>query len=144
MGKTRRLLAWAAALSFLASVAHGLMTEVHFAEWWGYGAFFAFATAAQALYGAVIVGTPMMHGESIDERWPRAARRWFYLAGIAGNLALVAMYLVSRTVGIPFFGPEAGEVEPWSLVGNATKVLELALVAILALLAREAWPLRVR
>lgn len=79
----------------------------------------------------------MMHGEPITRRWSAAARRGFYAAGIAGNVALLAMYLVSRTVGIPFFGPDAGEVEAWSAAGILTKLVELAIVALLvALLSR--------
>ena len=121
-----------------AALVHGLLPGEHFAEWWGYGAVFAFATVGQALYGFAILGTQMMHGEPITARWSARTRRAFYLAGIAGNLLLVAMYLVSRTIGIPFFGPEAGEVEAWSALGVATKALELTLVAILAVLLARA------
>lgn len=51
---------------------------------------------------------------------------------MAGNLAVVALYAVTRTVGIPLFGPQAGEVEAVGAVDLATLGAELALVACLA------------
>lgn len=131
-----RLLAWAAGLSIAAALVHGLLTEEHFAEWWAYGAFFAFATTAQAIYGVTVVGTRMMHGETIAQRWPRRARRAFYLSGIAGNLFLVVFYVFTRTIAIPL-GPAAGETEAWSALGVVTKIVELGLVGVLVALYRR-------
>ncbi len=86
----------AAALSLVAALIHLWVMPEHFAEWWGYGAFFLVAAAAQALYVPLLL------------RWPKRA---VLLAGIAGNLTIVVLYLLTRTVGIPLFGPEAGEIE---------------------------------
>ncbi len=47
---------------------------------------------------------------------------------------LVALYVVTRTSGIPLFGPEAGQTEAWGPIGLLTKALELAVVATLAAL----------
>ena len=69
------------------------MTPEHFEEWWGYGAFFVVAAAAQILYVPIVL------------LWPTQI---VLLGGIAGNLAIVMLYLLTRTVGIPLFGPEAG------------------------------------
>ena len=41
-------------------------------------------------------------------RWPN---RTVLLLGVADNSAIVLLYLFTRVVGIPLFGPEAGEVE---------------------------------
>src|SRR5215216_7342782 len=86
----------AAALSLLAGLIHLWVAPEHFEEWWGYGAFFLVAAAAQLLYAPLAL------------RWPS---RTLLIVGIAGNLAIVALYLLTRTVGIPPLGPEAGKVE---------------------------------
>src|SRR5829696_1558772 len=91
-GRERTLYA-AAALSFLAGLLHLWVTPDHFEEWWGYGAFFVVAAAAQILYVPIVL------------LWPTQI---VLLGGIAGNLAIVMLYLLTRTVGIPLFGPEAG------------------------------------
>ena len=93
-GRERTLYA-AAALSLLAGLIHLWVTPEHFEEWWGYGVFFLVAAAAQILYVPIVLLLPT---------------RIILLGGIAGNLAIVVLYLLTRTVGIPLFGPEAGEV----------------------------------
>jgi len=92
MGRERTLYA-AAALSLLAALVHLWVAPEHFEEWWGYGVFFVVAAAAQILYVPIVVLLPT---------------RIVLLLGIAGNLAIVVLYLLTRTVGIPLFGPEAG------------------------------------
>ena len=48
------------------------------------------------------------------------------------------MYLLTRTAGIPFFGPHAGEVEGVGVADLSATVVELALVGVLgALLLRN-------
>jgi hypothetical protein len=88
-----RVLYAAAALSLLAALIHLWVTPEHFEEWWGYGAFFLAAALAQVLYAPLVLV------------WPT---RIALLGGIAGNLAIVALYLLTRTVGIPLFGPGPG------------------------------------
>ena len=85
-----RVLYAAAALSLLAALIHLWVTPEHFEEWWGYGAFFLVTALAQALYAPLVVV------------WPT---RIVLLLGIGGNLAIVVLYLLTRTVGIPLFGP---------------------------------------
>ena len=67
----------------------------------------------------------------------RLYARRFYTAGVGGNVVLVVMYVVTRTIGVPWFGPAAGEIEPWSPLGVITKVFELALIGLLVWLARH-------
>lgn len=133
MRETQKLLFWAGCLSIAASVVHGALVSSHADEWWLYGTFFMLASAAQGLYGFAILGSHIVNGSPISERWPLRARRSFYLAGILGNATLVGMYALSRTVGVPL-GPEAGEVEEWDVLGVITKLMELAVIATLVLL----------
>jgi len=85
-----------AALSLIAGLIHVWVTPEHFEEWWGYGTFFLVAAAAQVVYVPLLL------------RWPT---RMVLILGIAGNSAIVLLYLLTRVVGIPLFGPEAGDVE---------------------------------
>ena len=128
-GRERTLYA-AATLSLLAALIHLWVTPEHFQEWWGYGAFFLVAGAAQILYVLIVL------------LWPT---RIVLLGGIAGNLAIVVLYLLTRAVGTPFFGPEAGEVEGFGFVGVCATVSELGIaVALSAALLRNATPERRR
>ena len=120
----------AAALSLLAGLIHLWVTPEHFEEWRGYGAFFLVAAAAQILYVPIVL------------LWPT---RIILLGGIMGNLAIVGLYLLTRTVGIPFFGPEAGEVEGFGFVDVCATASEVGIaVALGAALLRNATPERRR
>jgi hypothetical protein len=120
----------AAALSLVAALIHLWVAPEHFEEWWGYGAFFVVAAAAQILFVPIILLLPT---------------RIFLLLGIAGNLAIVVLYLLTRTVGIPFFGPEAGEVEGFGFVDVCATASELGIaVALGAVLLWNAAPERRR
>jgi hypothetical protein len=116
---------------------HGIVTPDHFAEWWGYGLFFVAAAFAQSGYGAIVLFTRMVEGASIMERWRPARVRAYLWAGVLGNVAIILLWLVTRTVGIPFFGPEAGRVEPVRFLDATSKVLEVGIVVGLALLVRR-------
>jgi len=134
-------LTWiAAGLSALASLLHGVVTQEHFNEWWGYGAFFVVAAVAQMAYAVVLFVAPWRNdarGGLISHLGLRAERA-FYLLGVAGNAAIVALYVLTRTVGIPFFGPQAGEVEAVGIIDVVSKVTELALIGVLARMYRLA------
>ena len=106
----------AATLSVVAALIHAWVMPEHFREWWGYGTFFLIIALAQWFYSVVLL------------RWPRQP---LFLLGIAGNLAIIGLYIATRTVGIPFFGPQAGEVEAIGVVDLISKVAELALVIML-------------
>lgn len=132
-----RLLLRASVLSAAAGLVHGIVAPDHFAEWWGYGAFFLAASFAQVGYGAVPIFSRLVEGASIVERWPRGRVRAFAWAGIVGNVAIVALYVVTRTVGIPFFGPEAGVVEEIRALDVVSKGIELGIVVTLVLVLRQ-------
>jgi hypothetical protein len=108
-----------AALSLLAALIHLWVTPEHFEEWWGYGTFFLVAAVSQVVYVPVLLN------------WPN---RNILLLGIAGNSAIILLYLLTRVVGIPFFGPEAGEVEEVGIIDVCATMSELAIVVALVAL----------
>ena len=114
------LLYAAAALSLLAALIHTWVIYDHYGEWWGYGLFFFCVGSVQGCYA----GTLLL--------WPR---RLIYGLGIAGNVMIILLYFVTRTVGIPFFGPDAGMVEQVGTLDLFCTQLELALVLALVALA---------
>jgi len=116
-----------AALSLLAALIHLWVMPEHFEEWWGYGAFFLVAAVAQVIYVPLLL------------RWPS---RTVLLLGIAGNSAIVLLYLFTRVVGIPLLGPEAWEVEGVGIIDMCATSSEAAIVValgalVLSRLARE-------
>ena len=117
--RPRGVLHTVAALSFLAALIHLWVTPEHFEEWWGYGMFFLVAAVSQVVYVPVLLN------------WPN---RTVLLLGIAGNSAIVLLYLLTRVVGIPFFGPEAGEVEEVGIIDVCATMSEVALVVALVAL----------
>lgn len=125
---TTKLLYWAGGLSVGTSFVHGALTGEHFAEWWAYGAFFTLAALTQGFYGFVILSSHAINGAPIDARWPPKTLRAFYVAGILGNTALIALYVASRTIGV------LGEREAWEGLGIFTKLLELATIGFLCVL----------
>jgi hypothetical protein len=104
-------------LSAIAAGVHMLASPQHYEEWWGYGLFFIVAAAAQALYAIALVLRPLT--------------RRLVLVGIWGNVAIIVLWLITRTVGIPLFGPEAGVVEEISTIDTVSKVVEVALIVCL-------------
>jgi hypothetical protein len=110
--------AWAAALSLASAIAHLGVAGPHLREWWAYGAFFLACAFAQALFAALILWRP---------------RDWLALTGIAGNLAVITMYVYSRTNGPPL-GPHEGMPEDPGVYDLTTTAGELALVVVLLLM----------
>src|SRR3954471_11792338 len=78
--------AFAAALSLSSAIAHFSVAGPHYREWWGQGVFFLVCGVAQATFATLILWRP---------------RGWLALTGVAGNLAIVCMYVYSRTNGSP-------------------------------------------
>ena len=113
----------AAVLSMLAGWIHVFFAPEHFEEWVGYGVFFVVASICQMLFSLIVI-TSMP---------PRRELLW---AGVVGNLALIALWGVTRTIGIPFFGPSAGEVETVGVLDLTAQIAELALIASLIILLR--------
>jgi len=111
----------AAALSLLAGFMHLAYMDSHFSQWWVYGAFFLVTGAGQALFAPLLI------------RWPSPLLIW---TAIAGNLAIIGMYVVSRTEGVPL-GPHAHIPEIASTGDLTATAAELLLVGVLlSLLSR--------
>jgi hypothetical protein len=107
------LLGALAALSAGAAAIHFAVVFEHFAQYAPYGAFFLVVSWAQVTWPAVLA-------------W-RLSRPWLWL-GIAGNAVVIAVYVASRTVGLPF-GPDLHAVEAVGALDVVSGVLELALIA---------------
>ena len=116
VGRPKQILYAAAALSLVAALVHLWVTPEHLEEWWGYGAFFLVSAVAQALYAPLLLRRP---------------DRAILLLGVAGNLAIVSLYLLTRTVGIPFFGPHAGESEGVGFTDLCATTSELGIIVAL-------------
>ena len=95
----------------------------HFTHYWLYGVFFLALTYVQVLWGAGVLR--------------RAPTARVLRIGAYANLALVALWLATRTVGVPF-GPEAGDPEPVGSMDIAAVIVELALVAYVGVIVRGA------
>lgn len=111
----------AALLTAGAAVIHLGVASAHFAEWWAAGLFFLAAGASQAAWAVAV--------------WSRRASRRVLVAGLAGNAALVALWAVSRSTGLPV-GPGAGTPEPVGPTDAITVVMEACAVLVVAL---ELW-----
>ena len=134
-GTGRGLEVAAGLLFLLAAGAHGSLTAEHFAEWWGYGLFFLFSGALQAVWGLALL-TRAINPKDSGVHWHRLLT-WFYVLGIAGNLFTIVLYVVTRTYGIPFFGTQAGEVEAVAPIDVVTKIAEAVTVVLLIILLRR-------
>ena len=113
------------ALSLLVALIHLWVAPEHFEEWWGYGTFFLIVTAAQAAYALALLrrsGIPVL------------------LLGVGGNLAIVILWLVTRTAGIPLFGPHAGDIEEVGGLDLVCTLAEVGIVALLGMLALKDLP----
>ena len=76
----------AAAASGLATAIHAVLTPVHFRWWVPAGAFFLACTVVQVVLAAALLGAPSTRT---------------LLAAVGTNLVVIAVYVVSRTSGIP-------------------------------------------
>jgi hypothetical protein len=116
-----------AVLSACAAVIHFAVLGQHFNEYWLFGTFFLVVGWAQATWAVAVP-------------WrPSRALLW---VGVLGNAAVLAVWLASRTTGLPI-GPNAGEAESVAGSDLTATVLELAVVAgAVALLARPRWTRR--
>ena len=113
----RRILYSAQILCLLAALVHLSQVAGHLDEWWGYWAFFLTVGFGQILYSLALPGI----GE----------RSSLLYAGILGNLAVVALWFVTRTAGIPY--ARTTSVQSFELrFGMAERVGALNLTATMA------------
>jgi hypothetical protein len=101
-----------------AAIHFGVISE-HFADWWAAGVFFIVTGWFQASWAVVLA-----------VRRSRAVA----VAGALVNAAIVAVWLVSRTTGLPF-GPDAGAPEAVGLADSVATLFEAGIVVGAAVLA---------
>jgi hypothetical protein len=85
-----------AAFAWAGALAHAFAVPAHADHWLLASAFFAVVAVAQFGWGIAVYRNPS---------------RPILVAGLAGSLAVVALWVVTRTTGLPF-GPDAGTPEP--------------------------------
>jgi hypothetical protein len=107
-----------AALSVGAAAIHFAVVFEHFVEYTLYGAFFLVISWAQLIWPAVLLWRP--------------SRLWLWL-GIAGNAIIIAVYVASRTVGLPF-GPDLHNTESVGALDVVSCALEFLLIVGCAVL----------
>lgn len=100
-----------------AGAIHIAQVGVHLEEGWILAAFFLVVGTIQVIAGLLLFRT-----------WPPI---WFWF-GIAGSAGVIGIWVVSRTVGLPF-GPEPGEVEALGTADAAASLTEAITVVALAM-----------
>jgi hypothetical protein len=116
----REALLFCAAFSVVAGTIHAVAAAQHFPEVWWYGALFAALAAFQLAWAfrAYPDGSPLL-----------------LRLAIPVSLGVIATWLVSRTVGMPF-GPQAFEPERVGALDLAATLDELVLVGLLVAIGR--------
>lgn len=106
----------AAAASLLAGVIHYAVVPEHLTHWWVYAAFFTLLGAFEIVWAALIL---------------TGRERRLLLLGLIVNVAVLALWAVTRSTGLPF-GPDPGNPEAVAMPDLLCCVAEL--VTVLALL----------
>ena len=119
----------AAALSLEAALIHLLAAPGH-ARWMIYESFFLSCVLAQGLYGTLLLSPIMQKSSKLAQP--------LYLLGIVGNLAIVGLYILTRTRGIPL-GPAAGHIEDAGILDMASIAAEVGLAGLLTMLLEESY-----
>jgi hypothetical protein len=137
-GRRRKVEKLVGVCVIVSGSAHGLVTQQHFQEWWGYGVFFLATAICLVGFGLALIT------DAIDPRYMpgdvNRLRRITYAVGAIGIVSILGLYLVTRTTGIPL-GPGSGSVESVGvidLVAKATEVLAVAGLVLLLVKTRRA------
>ena len=112
----------AAALSLTSALVYLWSVPMQFVLWWGYSLFFLALALVQGTFAVALL------------RWP--TQRVFVL-GIWPNLALLLLYIVWYTQGIPF-GPHTGMLMDPQRMDVAGTLAEAGIVFALVTLLRGA------
>ena len=110
----------AATCSVGAAGIHFAVIPEHLAEYRPFGLFFVAIAVLQALWAILAL------------RYPR---RSLLLVGAAANLAILTLWVFTRTTGLPI-GPEPWTPEKFGRLDAITAVFELGLVTSIALALR--------
>ena len=104
-----------AALATGSGVIHLAVVPDHLAQWWVFGVAFAVAAVVQIGWAGAYLARP---------------NGWSSRFGIALNVGIIAVWVISRTAGLPV-GPTAGRPDPIGFVDVVSTLLEVILVGIL-------------
>lgn len=115
----RVLVAAAIGLSLAAALIHAAVAPEHFDEYTLFGVFFVSAALFQLAWAERMRRSP--------------SNRLILIVGVAANLAIVTIWVVSRTAGVPL-GPEAGVPEAIGAPDTICSIDELAIAGIAGLL----------
>ena len=107
-----------AALSLGAASIHFAVSADHFSESWLHGAFFVAVGWLQVAWALTVLFRPS---------------RIVYGVGAFLSVSLIAVWIVSRTVGMPI-GPGASDVEPVAFADSLCAAFEAAIVVAVAVL----------
>jgi hypothetical protein len=118
-GRTSRAAIAAALPSAGAASIHYAVIADHLEEWWAFGVFFAAMGVAQLLWAALVVASPS---------------HLIIWAGVLGNAAIVALWILTRTAGT-LFGPGAHTPESVGVADSVATAFELSVVLAGAWLA---------
>src|SRR5262245_50529354 len=112
-----------AVISLATAGIHFAVMGAHFREYAAFGVFFSLVAWFQAFWALGIVVAPT---------------RPVIAVGLAVNAAVVVIWIVSRTTGLPI-GPEPGTAEPAAFLDVLSTVLEIAIVGVSAALLIRGW-----
>jgi hypothetical protein len=115
--RTEQLVLISAVLVFGSSIIHSAVIADHFEEYWLFGTFFVACTVAQAMWTVLVFREPL-NGRVL-------------VAGLVGNALLIVVWMISRTVGVPF-GPDPWSPESVGAVDLLSKADELVAVILVA------------
>ncbi len=99
-------------LSVATAVIHFAVAGAHFQQYWLFGVFMLVVAWLQLLWGVLAISRPA---------------RWLLRSGIALNLVVIAVYIVTRTAG-DIVGPTPSTVEPFGFGDGLCTVLEAVVV----------------
>lgn len=112
-------------LAAAAGLIHARALFDHASHYWLFGVFFGVLAYAQVFWAFLVYRRP-------DDR------RWLMPAAVV-SLAVVGLWVVTRSVGLPF-GPWAGRPEPLSITDITASLNELVLAAVIfAMLRPGGW-----
>ena len=117
----RHLLVAIAACSAVAGVIHLAVCPDHFEEAAAFGVFFVLAAALQLAWAGLVFTRPS---------------KAVLLAGAAGNITVLALWLLTRTAGLPI-GPNPWHSEAVGALDGLSGVLEALVIAGAAILVRS-------
>ena len=123
-GPGARAVGWLAVAMAGAGTVHGAVVREHFGETAVLGAFFLALTVAQYGYALLVVARP---------------RAWLLRLGAAAHAAILALWIYTRTAGIPF-GVGGGDKEAVGLPDLIAAGFELAAIAATVVVLRRGVP----